>query len=81
MRLLVILAASLALLPAAAQAYVGPGLGAGAIGAILGILGAALLAVFAVVYYPIKRAIRGRRPANAANTSPQRSDVNPDRSA
>ena len=38
-----------------AMAYVGPGLGLGAIGAILGILFSILLAVFAVFWYPIKR--------------------------
>jgi membrane protein implicated in regulation of membrane protease activity len=57
---------SLALLPKLAHAYVGPGLGAGAIGAVLGVIGALLLAIFAVVYYPIKRALRKRASAKKA---------------
>lgn len=36
-------------------AYVGPGLGAGVIGVILGVLGSILLALFAIFWYPIKR--------------------------
>jgi len=38
-----------------AMAYVGPGLGLGAIGAILGVVLSVLLAVFAIVWYPVKR--------------------------
>lgn len=44
-----------------ASAYIGPGLGAGAVGAVLGVIGAVFLALFAVVYYPIKRMLRRRR--------------------
>ncbi len=49
-----ILAGSL-LIPMQAFAYVGPGLGAGTIGVILGLLGSVLLALFAFFWYPIKR--------------------------
>ena len=38
-----------------AAAYVGPGLGLGAIGAILGVLLSVLLAVIAIFWYPLKR--------------------------
>jgi hypothetical protein len=38
-----------------ALAYVGPGLGAGSLGVILGLLGSVLLALFAFFWYPIKR--------------------------
>ena len=38
-----------------AMAYVGPGLGVGAIGAILGVVFSILLAIFAIFWYPIKR--------------------------
>ncbi|SHK73631.1 hypothetical protein SAMN02745216_03994 [Desulfatibacillum alkenivorans DSM 16219] len=41
-----------------AYAYVGPGLGLGAIGTILGVLASILLALFAVLWYPIKRLVR-----------------------
>lgn len=46
-----------------AHAYIGPGLGAGVIATILGILGSVLLAVGAVLYYPFKRFMRRRREA------------------
>lgn len=60
----------LALLPAPAMAYVGPGLGAGAIGALLGVVGAIFLALFAVVYYPVKRLMRSRsKSRGTAKTS------------
>jgi hypothetical protein len=38
-----------------AEAYIGPGLGAGVIATVLGILGSMFLALFAIVWYPIKR--------------------------
>ncbi len=41
-----------------AAAYVGPGLGIGAIGAILGILLTVLLAVLGIVWYPVRRLVR-----------------------
>jgi len=45
----------------AAQAYVGPGLGAGAIAVVLGIVGSVFLALFAVLWYPLKRLLRKNR--------------------
>lgn len=51
---------------ASAHAYIGPGLGAGVVGTVLGILGSILLAVGAVIYYPIKRFMRRRREARKA---------------
>ena len=38
-----------------AYAYIGPGLGAGTVGVILGILASIILAIFAFFWYPIKR--------------------------
>lgn len=53
---------TLALLaPVNAMAYIGPGLGAGTLGVILGLLGSLLLALFAFFWYPIKRALFGRQ--------------------
>jgi hypothetical protein len=52
---LLAIAAWLILPPTTAQAYVGPGLGLGAIGAILGVIFSILLAIFAFFWYPIKR--------------------------
>jgi hypothetical protein len=66
MRLLLPLSLGLALLPGVAQAYVGPGLSIGAIGAVFAVIGAVLLSVFAAVYYPVKRTLRKRRAAKQA---------------
>ncbi len=41
-----------------ALAYVGPGLGAGTLGVVLGLLGSVFLALFAVFWYPIKRRLK-----------------------
>ena len=64
------LAALVLLQPVAAQAYIGPGVGAGAVAAVLGVLGAIFLAIVAVLYYPIKRVMEGRK----AKSSPAVSD-------
>jgi hypothetical protein len=52
----------------AASAYVGPGAGITAIGTVLALLGAAVLAIAGFVWYPLKRLLRRRpeRPASAA---------------
>ena len=55
-----------------AQAYVGPGLGAGAVGAVVGVVGAILLALFSIVYYPIKRVLRRRKSTPAPVETPRR---------
>lgn len=52
---------ALAVHPVAAVAYIGPGLGAGMIASVLGFLGAIVLAIVAVLYYPIKRMLKGRK--------------------
>lgn len=41
-----------------AYAYIGPGLGAGALATILGVLLAILMLVVGIVWYPLKRLIR-----------------------
>ena len=57
----------LAMQPGIAMAYIGPGVGLGAIGAVVGVIGAVFLAIFAVVWYPIKRMMKGgKKPASAA---------------
>ena len=42
----------------AAFAYIGPGLGAGAVASVLGILFGPLLLVVGIVWYPMKRLIQ-----------------------
>lgn len=42
-------------------AYIGPGLGASAIGVIIGIIVSIILALFAILWYPIKRLFKQKR--------------------
>ena len=42
-------------------AYIGPGMGGGAIAAIFGFFAAILLALWGILYYPIKRALKNRK--------------------
>jgi hypothetical protein len=42
-----------------AYAYVGPGVGAGTIAIVLGILSSIFLAFVGIIWYPIKRLIKG----------------------
>jgi hypothetical protein len=56
------------LLPvSAAQAYVGPGLSTGAAAVVLGILGSVVLALFALIWYPVKRMLKKGKSAPQAN--------------
>ena len=66
------LAGALALLPAVAEAYVGPGAGLTAIGTVVALVAAVLLALVGFVWYPIKRLLRGRSraPLDADGTEP-----------
>lgn len=59
-------AVALALVPLAASAYIGPGVGAGAIGAVIGVIGSIFLALFAILWYPIKRMVKGKKKHSAA---------------
>jgi hypothetical protein len=47
--------------PTMAQAYIGPGMGLGAVTAVLGVLAALLLAVVGLIWYPLKRMIKRKR--------------------
>lgn len=71
-RILIVTIAALVLVfePGAAMAYIGPGVATGAIAAVLGVIGSIFLAIFAVLYYPVKRMLKRRRKA-AGSGSPQ----------
>ncbi|WP_371432941.1 hypothetical protein [Novosphingobium sp.] len=58
-----------------AQAYVGPGLGLGAISTALGVVGAILLGIVSFVWYPVKRLVRAARRKPAA---PTQADAQPE---
>ena len=55
---IIILATILTLIPQTSFAYVGPGLAMGTLLMILGVLGSLVLAILAIVYYPIKKLIK-----------------------
>ena len=51
-------------------AYIGPGMGGGAIAAILGFFAAILLGLWGILYYPIKRAIKNRKEKKNSSNEP-----------
>jgi len=55
-------------MPTMAQAYVGPGMGVGAVTAVLGVVAALFFAVVGLIWYPIKRL--GRRLFASRNAEP-----------
>lgn len=48
-----------------AHAYVGPGLGLGVFGAIVGIIVTVFLAIAGVIWYPLKRMLRKLKASKA----------------
>ena len=56
----------------AAHAYIGPGAGLSAIGAVIAVLAAMILAVVGFVWYPVKRLMRRR---SAARKKPQQANA------
>ena len=56
-----ILIISLFLISMPSYAYIGPGMGGGAIAAIVGFFAAILLGLWGILYYPIKRALKNRK--------------------
>lgn len=60
------LATGAVLLPvSAAHAYLGPGAGLSAIGSVLAIAAAVVVAVIGFLWYPLKRLMRGRQRQEA----------------
>ncbi len=60
------------LVPSTAEAYIGPGMGAGTIAVVLGILASIVLGLIAIVWYPMKRLFRKlfkkeKAPANGGS--------------
>jgi len=46
------------------MAYIGPGAGVSAIGAVLAVIAGVFVALFGFVWYPVKRLLRKRKRAN-----------------
>ena len=58
----------LLIFPLTAHAYIGPGMGAGALAVIFGILGAIFLGLFAILWYPFKRLLTKIRKKQVTDT-------------
>ena len=56
-----ILFISLFLISLPSYGYIGPGMGGGVITAIIGFFAAVFLALWGILYYPIKRALKNRK--------------------
>ena len=67
------LALAVTVQPTVALAYIGPGLGVGAIAAVFGVLAAIVMAFIALLWYPVKRLFgKGKRvPETHESTGPQ----------
>ncbi len=65
-------------LSAPALAYVGPGAGLGAIGAALGLIAAVVMALGAILFWPIRRLMRRRRKKPALQADATASSEAPD---
>lgn len=66
-----LLTTALVLMPVAAQAYVGPGAGLTAIGTMIALVAAVLLAVVGFVWYPVKRMMRKRKAKAGPDITPE----------
>ena len=51
----------LILIPLPLYAYIGPGMGGGVIAIVIGFFAAIFLALWGILYYPIKRALKRRK--------------------
>ena len=63
-----ILSFFLILIPMPLYAYIGPGMGGGVIAIVIGFFAAIFLALWGILYYPIKRALKRRKDKKIAPT-------------
>ncbi len=61
------------LLASPAHAYIGPGVGAGTIAVVLGVIASIFLAFVAILWYPLKRLVK-RRKTPAKKTAKTNTD-------
>jgi hypothetical protein len=76
----IVLAALVLLVPSLAHAYIGPGAGITAIGSLLALVGAVLLALVGFVWYPIKRLRRNRAKSTSQAPTANDTHANPSKS-
>ena len=71
MRKLIITCCALSWLPISeAHAYIGPGVGLGAVGVVLGLVLSVVLALVGLFWYPIKRRMRKPKPPGEPDAAP-----------
>jgi hypothetical protein len=63
---LAVLPALSAIMPTAAHAYIGPGAGFGAIAVTLALILGGILLMLGLVWYPLKRMLKGKKAGSAA---------------
>lgn len=61
-------------IPEVTYAYIGPGAGVSLIGSFLGILVAVLIALFALIAWPIRRMLKARKAQNKTDEAPDNTD-------
>ena len=59
------------IIPDYAQAYIGPGASVTAIGTIIALVGAIILAIVGFIWYPLKRILSKKKEKNSKNTDSQ----------
>lgn len=62
--------AAAALLSTPATAYIGPGAGISVLGSLLGILATIVVAIGAIIMWPLRKALKKRRQASAGTEEP-----------
>ena len=50
------------------MAYIGPGAGISVLGSLLGILGTIVVAIGAILFWPIRKMLKRRKAASSANS-------------
>ena len=68
-----ILSLFLIFIPMQLYAYIGPGMGGGVIAIVIGFFAAIFLALWGILYYPIKRALKRRKDKKI--TPPKSEDI------
>ena len=69
-----ILSLFLIFIPMPLYAYIGPGMGGGVIAIVIGFFAAFFLALWGILYYPVKRALKRSRDKKALAKSKDISD-------
>ena len=65
-------------IPFGTEAYIGPGAGISAIGTVIALVGAILLAIVGFVWYPVKRLLKKRKTASTDTSAQQEQSTEQD---